>query len=271
MKLPIILTKKNYIGNARYQYNFPQPLDIKNGKVSLRSISCYYSWFNITPTYNNMSFTIQFQQGSTYPAFNVQLTEGQYSIENIQEYLVIFCIQNGLALVNDLQQVVVYAEFVTNANSYRVQLNLFELPVSLPAGWSNPYGFIFPDTPGWLPRITIGSDNNFGLLVGFNPGVYQNASQLGQNAPTLSPVSAVIIQCTGLLNRAANPSINLDMFSQENVPFGDMISYRPYYPVYVQICDGQLSQLTISLTDQNYTILPIQDSDINIELILKTD
>lgn len=271
MKLPVLLNKNNYIGNSQFQYNFPSPLDIKHGKIALRSINMYYSWFNITEEFNNYQYSIQFQQGSSYPAFSVVMPYGQYSIENIQEYLVIFCIENGLALVNDLQQVVVYIEFVVNPNTYKVQLNLFQPPTSLPSGWSNPYGFIFPDTIGFLPRVTIGDSNNFGLLIGFNTGTYQNASQLGQNTPVISPVSAVYIQCNNLLNRASNPQTNLDFFSQGNVAFGDMIQYEPRFPLFVKISDGQIQKLTITLLDQNYNRLAINDSDVNIELIIKTD
>ena len=51
--------------------------------MALANLSIYYTWKNITPEYNNNKFKI------TAPTWNdnFDLTDGSYSLSDIQDYL----------------------------------------------------------------------------------------------------------------------------------------------------------------------------------------
>jgi hypothetical protein len=70
----------------------------------------------------------------------VNVPAGFYSVSILNSYLQFVMQQNGHYLVNTAGQYVYYMEFVQNQTSYRLELHSWQLPTSLPAGWSNPGG-----------------------------------------------------------------------------------------------------------------------------------
>jgi hypothetical protein len=270
---PIIIGQKDYIGNSMFRYNFPSgSIDLKRSSIALESINMYYSWFNITNAFNNRIFTIAWPTGSVgFIYMQVIIPEGFFTLESLNSFLQNWQILNNLYLINDQGQYVYYIELVANETFYRAQLNLFEVPIALPTGWTNPSGplFTFPTVTGRRPMVTIGSDNNFGKLIGFSPNTYTAEAQLGDLVPELSPVSSIIVQTTNLDNKYSNPGTNLKAFSVSNATFGSMLVIEPPELVFVDVTDCSISFIDIKLVDQNYNKLEFLDTAVIINLIIK--
>lgn len=271
-KYPIIINADSYQGGNRFRYTFPLgAVSLNKAKIALQNIQIYYSWFNVGPTYNNQIFTLAFPQGAGYTYFRVLIPTGYYNIAMLNSFFQNFMIQNGLYLINDVGDYVYYFEMLANPSYYAIQINLFEVPTTLPSGWTAPTGWLFPTVASRMPFVTIGSDNNFGDLIGFTPDTYNQASQLSNKIPQMSPVQSIILQCPNLRNILSNPSSNLYTFTQGSTAFGDIISSSAYELVYADVIDCTITYLDILLVDQNFRPVPINDPNLTIQLILKID
>jgi hypothetical protein len=271
-KYPILINSDSYIGNSTFRYTFPLgAVSLRRAKLALQSIQIYYSWFNIGPSYNNQIFTLAFPQNAGYTYLRVLIPAGYYTVATLNEFLQNFMIQNDLYLIDDNGNYVYYFELLQNPSYYSIQINLFEVPTSLPAGYTAPTGWIFPSVAGRLPFVTIGADNNFGDLIGFKPDTYAEPSQLSNKTPQMSTVQAVIVQCPILRNVLSNPSTNLYTFSQGSTTFGDLIISNAYELVYCDVIDCTITYLDIILVDQHFNLLPINDTNLTIQLILKIE
>ena len=58
MSFPLILNENNAISNNRYRYTFPQNFDFSDKTIAIDNINMYYSWFNVTPGFNNNQFNV---------------------------------------------------------------------------------------------------------------------------------------------------------------------------------------------------------------------
>ena len=270
---PVILGQSNYIGNSTFRYVPPAgSINLAKSEIGLESISIPYSWFNISTANNNRIFSIAWPTGSVgFIYMSVVIDTGFFQISSLNAFLQNWQILNNLYLIDDQGQYVYYIELVTNETFYRVQLNLYEVPISLPTGWTNPSGplFTFPTVTGRRPMVTIGSDNNFGKLIGFSPGTYTAAAQLGGLIPQLSPVTQVIVQVSNIDNKYSNLPNNLHAFTIINTQFGSMIFIEPSNITYVDLTDTSVNFIDIKLVDQDYNQLPFQDTAIVIKLIIK--
>lgn len=271
-KYPIIINSDSYQGGNRFRYTFPLgAVNLNRAKIALQSIQIYYSWFNISPTYNNQIFTLAFPQNAGYTYLRVLIPTGYYNVTMLNSFMQNFMILNDLYLINENGDYVYYFEILTNPSYYAVQVNCFEVPTSLPSGWTAPAGWIFPSVSGRRPFMTIGTDNNFGDLIGYTPDSYGLASQLSNKVPQMSPVQSVILQCPNLRNILSNPSTNLYTFSQGSTTFGDIISSNAYELVYADVIDCTITYLDILLVDQNFRPITINDPNLTIQLILKIE
>lgn len=266
---PIIINNSCYVGTNKYRYTFPTgSISLKNSAIALNTVDMFYSWYNITALNNNSIFTLAFPSALGRVFYQVKIPDGFYSVDTLNAWFQNFMIDNDLYLINDSGNYVYYAEFVTNPTYYAVQINLYDVPTSLPSGWTAPSGWSFPAVTD-KPWIIVGSSNNFGLLIGFSPDTYSAATQISDLTPQMAPVQSVIIQCSMLDNKYANPNTNLYSFSAGTSAFGAMISSSATELVYVDVMDSSISFLEISLVDQNFNPLVFKDPNLVIQLIIK--
>lgn len=271
-KYPIIINNTCYLGGNRFRYTFPQGnVSLRNAKIAVQSINIYYSWYNISSANNNNIFTLAFPQGPGYAYYQVIITDGYYNVSMLNSFLQNFMIENSLYLIDENGDYVYYFEIKTNPSYYAIQINLFEVPTSLPAGYTAPTGWIYPTVANRMPFVTIGADNNFGDLIGFTPGTYNQSSQLSNKTPQMAVVQSVIVQCPNLRNILSNPSTNLYTFTAGNTTFGGLISSNAYELVYADVIDCTISYLDIVLVDQNFNPITINDPNLTIQLIIKMD
>src|SRR5690606_26734383 len=134
-------------------------------KISIGSISLFYSWFNFSDTYNNNTFSIVF---SGYGSLVINIGNQSLSIPDLNSFVQQQMIQNNLYLVNSNGENVYYFEIIENASTYAVQVNLFPVPAVLPVGWTDPGGLTLD---GYCPQFVVPA-TNFQQIVGFTAGTY---------------------------------------------------------------------------------------------------
>jgi len=275
----LIVNQNNVVSgtfNDTYTYRFPAgAVEFKDDQVAVSSVSIYYAWFNINQSlYNNNSFTYTWTDGITYPV--VFPNGGYYTISDLNAYLQSVMFTNKHYLFNTTTGKILYfLELLENAIFYAVQYNAFVVPTALPVGFSLPAGatWALPAT-ATTPQITI-TTNNFGSLIGFTAGTYPPAvpqtstySLTSTITPQLSPVSSLVMQCTLLNNKYANPTTLLHSFPP-NTTFGSLITSEPSELVFVDIQDGQYTDFTITFRDQLLRTVDIKDANIVVMLVIR--
>lgn len=273
---PLLIGQNNYIGNSTFRYTFPAgSISLNRSEIGLESISIPYSWFNITTAFNNRIFTIAVPNGAVGYIYNqVTVDQGFYTLESLNFWLQNWMIQNDLYLVDDATGNYIYNfKIISNETFYRTQINLYPFLTAAEAtaaGYSDPTGnYPFATVSGRLPMVTLGDSNNFYKLLGFSPGTYNSATNLGNLVPQLSPVTQVIVQTINLDNKYSGVPSNLHAFTIVNTTFGSMIQVEPPTITFVDVTDCSVDHIDIKLVDQNYNPLVFQDTAVLIKLIIK--
>ena len=283
----LILNSTNVVANSnntKFIYQFPSAVTFEAGsQIAVSSINMYYSWFNINGNlYNNNTFSYVWfdATGALTVTVKVVIPNGNYSIATLNDYIQSVLVTNGHYIVQTSTGKFVYhIEMLTNPTYYAVQLNVYYMMTQATAtasGYTKGSNtWIFPAT-NLCPQVIIPSTNTFKSLIGFNSGNYPSASAstsqsfLSAVTPTLSPVSSVVMTCSLCEQKYSLPDNVLFCFTSGNTSFGDMINIQQSALSFVNIRSGTYNQVQISLTDQNYGMMNINDPQLVIMLTIRT-
>lgn len=302
----IVLNQSNLVSdgkNSTLVYKFPNSIQFVNSEIAVSSISMFYSWFNIQSAYGNHQFQfnwISSSGGSTYTTYTITIPDGLYEISDINNFIQWVCINAPslstsvisptptapFYLVNDAGQYVYYFEFEVNPTRYGVQLNTYNVPTSLPTGWTNTAG-TFLGAQSFNPKITIPSA--FNSIIGFAAGfeTSQNTNNAGTNpattvaykigstysylsttAPQVQPNSNLLISLSNIDNKYAVPSSIIYCLSP-SVAIGEQIIDKPPEFSWNKLLRGTYNELRIQLLGADYQPVTIKDPQITILLAIK--
>jgi hypothetical protein len=287
----LILNSTNLINdgqNNKLVYKFPNSVIFKDSYISLSQAQIYYSWFNITADYQNNIFQyIWINNLGVQVTYTILIPDGLYEIVQLNQYLQYEFIKNGHYLVDAAGKNVYYAEMIVNASRYAVQINTYLFPTSLPLGWSNPSGVLFPPQT-FNPSIIIPA--NFNIIVGYSVGFTTNinlnnayvppvsnyVSKLGNGtlsyistqAPNVQPNSSLIINASNIDNQYAQPTGSLYVINP-SVAAGEIISEKPVNFIWSKLIPGTYHQLTITLLGTDLRPLKIQDPAMTFVFVIK--
>ena len=283
MSYALALNSTNVTGsnNSVLQYTFASGSFVaKNAEIALSSASIPYSWYNVTPIYNNQSFYLVFPVGATSVILTITLPAGYYAINDIQEYIQQQCIANNLYLVDASGNYVYYVYMSYNVNYYKIQVLLSAVPTTLPSGWSKPtagtggWSTALPST-GYTPQLFLPTTGSISTIIGFNTGVYfpsvmttSSQSFLSTSTPNGSTVNSIVCRCSIVKNDIGSPTDILDAINI-TVPFGSAITYEPSFERWVKINDGTYSNITLTLCDQNFNTVYARDPNMSITLLIR--
>jgi hypothetical protein len=196
-------------------------------------------------------------------------------------------IANGHYLINDATgQNVYFIELLVNDARYKVQINTFAVPTSLPSGYQQPanYPASYPSVRT-TPEITISA--GLGIILGFpsptTPLIpaYNNASAapntittdfqavstLSTGTPNIQPNSSVLVSVSSVDNPYASPTSVIYSVTP-SVAVGTIIADKPPQLLWNKLIPGSYSQLTITLLGTDLRPLQIQDGAMTIILAI---
>jgi hypothetical protein len=274
MSYNLILNSANVVGQNKnvYKYDFINgSFNIKeNAEICIGNCTIPYSWFNISSSLNNNTFTIIDWLGNPH---SIVLPNGFYQVSDINAYLQNYFLNNGMYLLDANGLAVVYVYMAVNQNSYANQILTYAVPTSLPTGWSLPTistWIGFPATP-IAPSVVI-LDNAFQTYLGFSAGSYgggnTDKSFLSNITPNTTTVNSLIMRCSLVNNPVSMPTDVLDSIPI-NSTFGANINYTPSFQKFVKCSSGSYSSLIITLVDQDFNNIQMLDSNVSISLLLK--
>jgi len=291
----IILNSSNIIRdnqNNKLKYNFPNSVQFKKSQIALASVSIYYSWYNISNTLINNTFTYNWRNGAGVATnYTITIPNGLYEITTLNQYLQFILIRNGHYLVNSTGQYVYYAQFVVNPARYAVQIDTFLFPTSLPVGWTNPAGVPFPPQ-SFNPIITLPAKINeiFGYVAGFAtdqnlnnayvaPVGSQYISKLANGtisyistlAPNVQPNSSLLFSMSNVDNPYASPTSIIYTLIPSGVSAGEIINEKPPELIWTKLTDGLYNELRITILGTDLTPIQINDPAMTIVLVIKNN
>lgn len=288
----LILNSTNLVAdgqNNKLIYRFPNSVQFRKSQIAFAGCSMYYSWFNITSSLVNNTFSYNWINGAgVATTYTITIPDGLYEVSTLNQYLQFEFIRNGHYLVNNSAQNVYYAQFTINAPRYAVQIDTFLFPTSLPLGWSNPAAVPFPPQ-SFNPIITLPARVNqiLGYIAGFAtaqnlnnsfvaPVGSQFVSKLGNGtisyisttAPNVQPNSSLLFSLSGVDNAYANPtSIIYTLVPQ--VAIGEIINEKPPEFIWNKLIDGTYNQLTLTILGTDLNLIKINDPAMTIILVIK--
>ena len=283
MSYALALNSTNVIGpnNSIFQYTFSSGSFVaKDAEIALSSASIPYSWYNVSTYYNNQNFSLVFPLAASTTTLNITLPAGYYAITDIQNYIQQQCVANNLYLVDNNGNYVYYVYFSYNVNYYKIQVLLSAVPTTLPTNWIKPsagtggWATALPST-GYAPQLVLPATGSISTILGFVPGAsYPSAlttlsqSILSTLTPNGSTVNSIVVRCSIVRNNIGSPTDILDAINI-TVPFGSAITYDPSFERWVKINDGTYSNITLTLTDQNFNTIYARDPNVSVTLLIR--
>jgi len=295
----IVLNASNIFPDGKNNtlvYNFPNSIQLKDKQIAVSKIIMYYSWFNILSSYLNNSFSYTWTVGGVSTVYNVVIPDGLYNITDINSYLQFTMISNGHYLINNNNSNVYYAEMIVNQNRYAIQTNTYQVPTSLPTGWSQPSNFAGYPTVSFNPIITY--PLNFNKIVGYTPVanvVFSSSDNIG-NAyippspsadnyyvskngggtlsylsninPDVQPNSSIYLSISNINNPYAQPSSILYAITP-NVSIGEQIIESPPNFMWNKMIDGTYNQLRLQFLGIDIQPITLRDPNMTIMLVIK--
>lgn len=281
----------NPFGNI-IRCRFPVLQSFNQAEVALIELYIFYSWFNITASFGNNTFSYQFPTASGFQTFNITIPDGFYTFDSLNQLFEQFQFTNGTYLINSTSGSPVYfLYFLANATFYRI--SLFSNPIP-----ANGTGYTVPaNYPGGGPPTTAtdpilvilptnapaGSTNmdsfySFSKVMGFLPGSYPTQtvantgiaqSYNGQFAPIIESTSAVNVSASFVNASSISPNPQVFFTFSPNNAFLSQLQLTPPYPQWLPIADGWYPYVDIAFSDDNGRLLQLQDPHITIKLAIR--
>jgi len=180
----IILNKTNIVNNGKnnvLEYDFPSSVQFKDTYIAVKSVSMYYSWYNISQSLGNNTFSYTWYSGSgTETTHVIVIPDGMYEVTNINTFLQSKMIENGHYLIdNTNNKNIFFLELIVNPTRYAVQINTYQFKylnnaAVVSAGYVLPSNFnhgdsgAFPSSTAhyFNPKISMAS--KFNDIVGYS-------------------------------------------------------------------------------------------------------
>ena len=295
----LILNSDNIVegtNNSVLEYEFSGGnINLKKGqKLALASLQMYYSTFNITALNQNNSFSYIWVNGLTYL---VSIPDGFYDIPTLNNYLHFTMVQNGHYLITSTGDFVYLLTLTINPTLYATEVNSFGISAAL----ATTNAWVLPAAPTWvlptnfiLPELVVGqigvnaalNSVNFGLVIGFETGIYPNAviagvppaqtqvpsyvsdqQFLSTFTPQVTPLSSFILTCSLINNNYAVPNNLIYSFAPQGT-IGQQFTVAPNQLVFIDVLPAQYSRFQITFIDQALRPVAIQDPNMIIQLVI---
>lgn len=271
---PIILNSTNSVPGSpdTFTYKFPRgSVLLKNASVGVVRVNMYYSWGNINKAkFDNSEFSIFFPDSTGIPEHALTIPDGNYTVEDINSFIQQWCILNNKYFIETATGKYIYfIELKTLPQQYLLQLLTYDVPTTLPTGYTAPTGgFSYPAVAHLQPALRI-LNNNFGDLIGFDIGSHYTS--VSSKTPQMNPVSSVLMTCSLINNKFTNPNNIIFSFITGGTVYGGMINNEAQDVIYNNIDDGYYSYVTIKFIDNLFRPLNIIDTNLVIYLIVRID
>jgi hypothetical protein len=283
----------------------PSTIDLQNAEVALTSLYCYNSWSNIAAAFSNNTLAYQVPTSTTtwstsYPIYTntatpTYITDGAYSIDNLNSVIAYTMKQNGHYFLDSSSNEVYPLKIQVSTTGYAVALTC--LLITSP--WTNGYTYPSSTAPnkftsantytGTICRLVVpatsiaaGSytpgQSSMAKILGFapgnypsgNPGTYTQDQVFTGTVPQVAVVNSVNVGCN-LVNEAATTALGASVIYtfSTNVSIGQQVQIIPQNLQWIPVTSGKYNDISITLLTDYFTPLGIIDPAITASLRIR--
>lgn len=212
-------------------------------ELALLKANLWYSWYNVSAAMGNNLF--QYDPGTGYK--DIVIPDGQYSINQLNDYIHSVMKANGDSTVSGSGVDVFDVSIVPNYSTLKVDLAL-----------SGGYKVTFANTLLYL-------------LLGFNPVEYTASSSGVDVANINNNINTLLIHCDAISSSYENnTSSNVLVSFVPNSGPGTNIEVSPLHLVYLPVVYGQqIDRIRIYLTDNLNRPVVLNSEPTTYQLILR--
>jgi hypothetical protein len=247
------------IDNYRFEFTVPEGYSLKDNDVCLTQAVITNSSFNLSASgFNNTSFGYSYPDGAGAVTFQINLQDGCYGVDLLTEAIHSQMFANKTYLIDSDANPVFFLRANVSAVFWGIALTCDPVPDVLPAGWSLPAGAPALPTVASTPQLIISPANNFGQLLGYEPGSFPPVPQSSQylaisvEEPQVTPQYAfsVSLSCVNLptVNPSSPGSIYPFTFT---VPYQVQQNLEPKIWRWFPCVDGRYTKIVLSILDQD--------------------
>jgi hypothetical protein len=269
----IILSSVENIAPERNKLTlrFPTNYVAKNDTIGLVSLSMYYSFFNLTATFNNLACSYTWTDGVVYP---VLFPAGFYSVDDLSGFIQFVMHSNDHYLLDENSNPVYFFKMEINLIYYTVTATFTPVPSTLPFGWTNPKNITLSGTSPQLNTL----NNSWGRLIGFPASSVYPPTRVPVSTrinstvtPEINPVTSINVSCSWINDTRFSRFSSIIASFVPSGNFGGLISYSPPVLSSYAVPDNSYREITITFLDQNNNALQLQDNkQIQVTLSLKS-
>jgi hypothetical protein len=259
-------------GSSTTSFNYPNEFVLTlptsgfrtvKDEVCLKSMTIYYSFFNVSAAKGNNSFSYVWPDGKgSYP---VVLADGIWSFGNIFTYFNNVMQKNGHYLVDPFGNNVYYLYLVVNPTLYCISFIATPLPAALPASYTNPANVNFDQAGGLSPQLNVSA--GFSSMLGLDAGFYPAqpaaiVTELNSGIPQITTSTSFNLLCTLCDNTGftLTPGVLASFVIPPGTEPGSLITKEPFHPDWVPVHSLQTFQtISVRLVDQLMRPITIQD------------
>ena len=279
MSYNLVINGNNVVNSIKntYRYDFINgTFEIGDGsEIMITNFQIPYSWFNITSKNNNNTFKFYWPTATnTYNTFTIIIPNGFYTTTTLNLFIQQFCVTNGMYLIEAATDKYHYfINMLYNETYYANQVVLKTVPTSLPTGYSAPSNWAGYPAVSRTPYVEI-LNNNFSKFLGFTTGNYGINSAVAYSinsntTPVGSTVNSLIVRCSLVSNNISSQTDIIDSFPISGT-FGSNLNYTNNIEKWSKLNSGRYSSFTITIVDQNFNDVDILDSNLLINLLIRT-
>ena len=279
MSFTLCLNSSNVVAgsfNTSYRYTFiGGNFRTDDCEICISQSTIPYAWYNVSAAYANNTFSLIFPTAGTTQTINVTLSDGYYSINDIQNVIQQTCITNKYYLITSSGSYVYPFFLAYSSTFYKVQIVCATIPNAADMA---TLGYTQPAGAPALPTATTGVQFVTGTIgdeIGFNnattlPAVATSSTQnfLSTKTPIGSAVNSLVFRCSLVDNNVTMPSDILDGCPIDTA-FGTNIIYAPSFEKWVKMKSGTYSSLTFTICDQNFNQIYSVDPNVAITLMIR--
>ena len=279
MSFTLCLNSSNVVAgsfNTSYRYTFiGGNFRTDDCEICISQSTIPYAWYNVSAAYGNNTFSLIFPTAGTTQTINVTLSDGYYSINDIQNVIQQTCITNKFYLITSSGSYVYPFFLAYSSTFYKVQIVCATIPNAADMA---TLGYTQPAGAPALPTATTGVQFVTGTIgdeIGFNnattlPAVATSSTQnfLSTKTPIGSAVNSLVFRCSLVDNNVTMPSDILDGCPIDTA-FGTNIIYAPSFEKWVKMKSGTYSSLTFTICDQNFNQIYSVDPNVAITLMIR--
>ena len=279
MSYNLVINGNNVVNSIKntYRYDFINgTFEIGDGsEIMITNFQIPYSWFNITSKNNNNTFKFYWPTATnTYNTFTIIIPDGFYTTTTLNLFIQQFCVTNGMYLIEAATDKYHYfINMLYNETYYANQVILKPVTTSLPTGYSAPSNWAGYTAVSRTPYVEI-LNNNFSKFLGFTTGNYGINSAVAYSinsntTPVGSTVNSLIVRCSLVSNNISSQTDIIDSFAISGT-FGSNLNYTNNIEKWSKLNSGRYSSFTITIVDQNFNDVDILDSNLLINLLIRT-